>query len=520
MNRNTILAVLLSMFVLFSYEVFFVAPSRAKALEKMKLAQDKQVQTKETDIKSITIPLAEQTTLLPKETIKSKLSTKNFNIEGVDVGGSLHKIEILPQRHIMPLFHMLTIEGVDNAKFSVVNSNNKSITYSYKSSSLEINKHFTFEGNKIAARVEVLNKNLDSTYLPKFKAFEIDSSRLESTDKRETMLDEYSYNINNKIVRKGSASKFNPKESKIVEGKAEWTAFRDHYNAIVVKPEFETKSIEIKQVTENALSIFISPSATSQLYNFTIYAGPQDKILLAKVNSEFSKVVAFSSFLPLEWIAQAIFHMTLWIQMVVKSWGLSIIVIGMLVYGLTYPLTVKSMLSMRRMQQVQPKILALRERFKNDPQKLNLEIVEIYKREKINPFGGCLPMLLQMPFFMAIYQVLWRAHYFQGQSFLWIRDLSQPDRLFTLPFSIPFLGSDFNILPLLMGGVMFWQQKLSAQSMVITDDTQAAQQKIMTVVFPIFITFIFYKFASSLSLYFTMFYLFSALTQWQMTKTK
>ncbi len=140
-------------------------------------------------------------------------------------------------------------------------------------------------------------------------------------------------------------------------------------------------------------------------------------------------------------------------------------------------------------------------------------------REKINPFGGCLPMILQMPFFMAIYQVLWRAYYFQGKSFLWIKDLSQPDRLFSLPFSLPFLGSDFNILPLIMGGVMFWQQKLTAKAAVITDDTQAAQQRIMTIFFPIFIAFIFYKFASSLSLYFTMFYFFSALTQWKMSNT-
>src|ERR1039458_8219752 len=137
----------------------------------------------------------------------------------------------------------------------------------------------------------------------------------------------------------------------------------------------------------------------------------------------------------------------------------------------------QSMLSMRKMQAVQPKIAALRERYKNDPQKLNTEMMEIYRREKINPFGGCLPFIIQMPFFMALYQILWRAQYFQGQSFLWIRDLSQPDRLIIFSFNLPFMGNELNILPVITGGVMFLQQKISSKNMIVTDEQQATQQK-------------------------------------------
>ena len=175
---------------------------------------------------------------------------------------------------------------------------------------------------------------------------------------------------------------------------------------------------------------------------------------------------------------------------------------------------------MRKMQALQPKIAALKEKYKNDAQKVNAEVVEIYRREKINPLGGCLPFLAQMPIFIALYQALWRSYYFQGKSFLWIKDLSMPDRLFILPFQLPFLGNEFNILPILMAIVMFFQQKLSAKSNVVTDEAQATQQKIMMIFFPIFIGFIFYKFASGLSLYFTMFYLFSTITQWKMAKAK
>lgn len=178
------------------------------------------------------------------------------------------------------------------------------------------------------------------------------------------------------------------------------------------------------------------------------------------------------------------------------------------------------MMSMRKMQQMQPKIKALQERYKDDSAKLNTEIMEIYRREKINPLGGCLPFLLQMPLFISLYQVLWRSYFFQGQSFLWIKDLSLPDRLMILPFQIPFLGNELNILPVLMGIVMFFQQKVTAKNAVVTDEQQVMQQKMMMYFFPVFIAFIFYKFASGLSLYFTVFYALSTWTQVNMNKSK
>ena len=179
----------------------------------------------------------------------------------------------------------------------------------------------------------------------------------------------------------------------------------------------------------------------------------------------------------------------------------------------------QSMMSMRKMQEVQPKIKAFRERYKNDPQKLNTEMMEIYRREKINPFGGCLPFLIQMPFFMALYQILWRAQYFQGQGFLWIKDLSQPDRLIIFPFYLPFFGNELNILPILTGGIMFLQQKISSKNMIVTDEQQAMQQKMMMYILPVMMTCMFYKFASSWAIYFLVFYILSTATQWKIAQT-
>jgi len=189
------------------------------------------------------------------------------------------------------------------------------------------------------------------------------------------------------------------------------------------------------------------------------------------------------------------------------------------VYGLMYPLTIKSLTSMRKMQLLQPKIKALQEKYKKTPEKLNQEIVQLYKENNVNPLSGCLPMLLQMPIFVGLYQVLWRSIYFRGESFLWMKDLSLPDRLIKLPINVPFIGDYLNILPIIMVVVMAIQQQMSMKSLA-ADSEQASQQKIMAIFFPIFIGFIFYQFSSGLNLYFVVFYILSAFTQWNISRDR
>ena len=145
-------------------------------------------------------------------------------------------------------------------------------------------------------------------------------------------------------------------------------------------------------------------------------------------------------------------------------------------------------------------------------------MVEIYRREKINPLGGCLPMFIQMPFFMALYQILWRAQYFQGQGFLWIKDLSQPDRLITFPFYLPLFGNELNILPLMTGGLMFLQQRISSKNITVTDEQQAMQQKMMKYILPVMMSCMFYKFASSWAIYFLVYYIFTTTAQWKIAQ--
>ena len=148
---------------------------------------------------------------------------------------------------------------------------------------------------------------------------------------------------------------------------------------------------------------------------------------------------------------------------------------------------------MKEMRKLQPEMERIKKQFKEDPQRMNQEVMELYRRHKINPLGGCLPMFLQFPILIGLFMTLRSVVELRGAPFiLWIKDLSLPDAVFTLPFNLPFLGAAINILPLLMTGVTFLQQKVSA----------SGSSSGMMMFFPVFLLFIFYNFPSGLVLYF------------------
>ncbi|MDD5060487.1 MAG: YidC/Oxa1 family insertase periplasmic-domain containing protein, partial [Candidatus Omnitrophica bacterium] len=230
-----------------------------------------------------------------------------------------------------------------------------------------------------------------------------------------------------------------------------------------------------------------------QLYR--IYLGPQDSKTINNIKPEWSAIIYYGTF---DFIAQLLLQLLGFFYSLVHNWGLAIILLSLVVYLVLFPLTLKQMRSMKEMQLLQPKIEALRCELKNNPQKLNKEIMELYKEHKVNPLGGCLPLLLQMPIFFALYQALIRSVALRGAKFLWIQDLSAPDHLFTLKNSIPFLGNYINILPILMAIGMFVQQKIS---MAKTTGEAAQQQKMMSIIMPIMFGVIFYQMPSGLVLY-------------------
>ena len=160
----------------------------------------------------------------------------------------------------------------------------------------------------------------------------------------------------------------------------------------------------------------------------------------------------------------------------------------------------------------------------NNPSKMNEEIMDLYKKNNFNPLstlGGCIPIFFQMPIFVSLCQVLWRSFVFKKAHFLWIKDLSEPDRLFQLPVHLPIFGKDFNILPIIYAILMFVQQKIQAKNMpVFADPTQAETQKMMAKIMPIMLLVLFYNFPSGLALYFNVYFALTTFSQWKMSKEK
>jgi YidC/Oxa1 family membrane protein insertase len=181
------------------------------------------------------------------------------------------------------------------------------------------------------------------------------------------------------------------------------------------------------------------------------------------------------------------------------------VVITIILRAAFWPLTAASTRSMKRMQALAPEVKALKEKYKDDPQKFTQKQMELWKKNKVSPMGGCLPMLIQTPVFFGFYTMLRSAIELRGAHFLWVADLSKSDTLFMIPglSFIPFIGTPdglpFNLLPLLMVAVMVWQAHLQPQS----PGMDPSQQKMMRYMPLMFLVF-FYNYASGMALYMTV----------------
>ena len=244
---------------------------------------------------------------------------------------------------------------------------------------------------------------------------------------------------------------------------------------------------------------------------FMILLTPLDYKILKSYEMELEKTMRFSLDFIVRPIAQyVILPVFLFLHSMIPSWGIVIIIFAFLMKVVLNPLTKTQMKSMKKMSQLNPKITSIREKYKDDPVKANQQIMKLYKEEKINPAGGCLPMLLQLPILYALFGVFNSTIELRNESFLWIKDLSSPDVILNLPFKIPIFGiSQISGLALAMGVTMFIQQK-----MTVTDP----KQKAMVYIMPVMLTLLFFSFPAGLNLYYFMFNLFSITQQWWTNK--
>lgn len=223
-----------------------------------------------------------------------------------------------------------------------------------------------------------------------------------------------------------------------------------------------------------------------------LFAGPKEYNTLAKLPKDQDRAMNFTTFFG--WFARALLlsmsglHHTFGLQ-----YGVAIIVITIIIKLLFWPLTQASTRSMKRMAQLQPQMKAIQEKYKDDPKKMNLKLMEFMKENRVSPLGGCLPIMLQIPVFIGFYQMLQSAIELRGASFLWACDLSQSDTIGYL------FGFPINPLPLIMGATQFWQARMTPPSPGM-DPVQAKMMQYMPLIF----IFILYNFSSGLALYWTV----------------
>jgi YidC/Oxa1 family membrane protein insertase len=283
---------------------------------------------------------------------------------------------------------------------------------------------------------------------------------------------------------------------KTLQGKMDWAGYEGNYFLTAILPvgdageNFTMQGTEALTTMQVAGNLDTLQPGVAKEYSYHIFYGPKKLNLLKEIGFNLDKAVNFGWFdvvaKPTLWLLNFFYSFT-------RNYGIAIILVTVLFKAIFWPITQKGMKSMKNMQKLQPKMVKIKEKYKGDPARMNQEVMSLYKTYKVNPLGGCLPMVLQIPVFFALYKVLLQCIELRHAPFmLWITDLSAPDRLW-IGFDIPYLGG-IPVLTLLMGASMFFQQKLTPTT---ADPTQA---KIMMFL-PVIFTFMFLNFASGLVLY-------------------
>lgn len=306
-----------------------------------------------------------------------------------------------------------------------------------------------------------------------------------------------------------------PAEYRAGQTNVAWVAVHNQFFALVVIPHTPAAEVVMRpwalpaQGSEEApmyssngyTAALVYPGMTistnqAMQQQFVLYAGPKDYRTLARVASELNNnldAVMNFGFFVFAWFAKALLLVMGFLHAVLRvPYGWAIVVITVILRVAFWPLTARSTRSMKKMQELQPQIKAIQEKYKDDPMKAQKKQMELWKENSVNPMGGCAPMLIQMPVFFGFYAMLRSAIELRGAPFLWVTDLSKPDTLFLIPgTNIP-----FNLLPLLMVAVMLWQSHLTPPSAGM----DPGQQKMMRWMPALFLIWL-YNYSSGMALY-------------------
>ena len=457
----------------------------------------------------------------------ASFSQKNAQLLNYDKGSSINISFVSNEGKFINSDDLDFTSNTNNYFYKLGKTDSLKLTYSYKNSSGgEIKRSYVFYGNKYDCKFDVEMVNLND---------KISNNQYYLTWKgglrfvEENSADEANaadcgvyYGGEQVLVDATDASK---KTEKDFNGDVSWITVRNKYFAAIMIPE---KPSDVVGASVEGTRVNFSNSGMNEYYNasfkvpfnnsnyqkksFALFIGPVSYDLLKTYNKDLEAIVNFGSFLGLKMVVRPIAEYVLlplfnFLHSFIPNYGIVIILFSLIIKFALYPFTKSSMYSMKKMQLLQPKINEIKEKYKDDQARQSKETMNLYSTYGINPAGGCLPLLLQMPIFVALWGLFQTAIELRQQDFIWwITDLSRPDIIFNLGFKLPLFNVEhISGLALLMGITTFVQQKMTVKD---------PSQKAMIYMMPVMLTLMFMSFPSGLNLYYFMFNLFSIAQQY------
>ena len=526
-TQRAFIAIVLSLAILLGYQYFFAPPpSQEMTQEVQQPAVDTGVTSPATaPVKAITAAPVEKPLVSDNGRQGRDIAVETNLYSGVisETGGGIKSFKLKKYREDLnpqsgpkeliktvspqelPLFFSWGVEpekaGVpvyqaDKDKLQV-SGTGKSITLqSQMPSGLELTRTMTFSEDSYLINLTVDVRNTSSEHQLQGAPF------LAMTNKPFTANDANKFIFTGPALYKSGAleeikTDDLKKGDQTRKGDLTWVAYEDTYFMTCIIPEAGSQeSVHFVIAGDDTVSTVVGgdvvmlPPQSQKRYSYTIYFGPKELRTLKTAGHDLDKIVNFGWF---DLLAKPMLHLLNFLYGFLHNYGLAIILVTIIIKALFWPIAHKGMKSMKTLQKLQPKMAKLREKYANDKERLNKEMIQLYQTYKVNPMGGCLPMILQIPVFFALYKVLLQTIELRHAPFmLWITDLSAPDRLY-IGFDIPVLHG-IPVLTLLMGASMFLQQKMTPTTL---DPTQARIMMFLPVVF----TFMFINFASGLVLY-------------------
>jgi YidC/Oxa1 family membrane protein insertase len=504
MEKRMLLAIVISIAILITYQYFVVKtmPPAPEQPQPEKTVSEPAKKQEETAKQAAAISIQKTDAAIPEKEVR--IETDLYTAVLTSKGGAIKSIElkqykdknkrpiVLKADDSLPPLSLGTDDNFNFSKiaFSVRGKdaklspaiNKTDVVFEYSSAGQSIRRTYTLHNGDYGIELKDETGGINSYWLTPGKEFGI----YEKDD---------SVHFGPVILKDADRMEFEAnklKETKSFKDGIKWIAQEDKYffSAIVPKSPIE----EAKVWAKNGDTLAAMKLAGG-VNSYFIYAGPKEYDRLAKYGSGLEHIVDFGFFSilarPLFWLMKVFYS-------IIPNYGVSIIILTILVRIPFIPLINKGQASMKKLQEIQPRMNEIREKYKNDPQKMQKEIMELYKKHKVNPMGGCLPMLLQIPVFFALYKVLLIAIELRSAPFaLWITDLSAKD--------------PYYILPIVMGATMVIQQKMTPSAM------EPTQQKIMMLM-PVIFTFMFLTFPSGLVLYWLVNNVLSIAQQWQVNR--